>query len=218
MTHSTLLEGRIKRKLAGAEQQRREYLDSLRLRMDELEERMKRFDQIAHRLMENVVQPRMKIVAEHFDNASLSQHAHHCICRLGRTQRYPASTTLSLGIGHDDDVEHLLILYNLQILPVFFRFKNSDEMSIRFDQVDDQRFAAWVDSRLEEFVETYLSIEQSPWYQRENMVRDPVCGMTINKAMAAATAAYAGEQYYFCGDACRQKFKANLQRYGTGEK
>ncbi|HEX6233381.1 MAG TPA: HAD-IC family P-type ATPase, partial [Jiangellaceae bacterium] len=38
---------------------------------------------------------------------------------------------------------------------------------------------------------------------------DPVCGMTIDPAHAAATATHGGRIYYFCSTGCRDEFVAN---------
>src|ERR1700740_2796456 len=45
------------------------------------------------------------------------------------------------------------------------------------------------------------------------MVRDPVCGMTVDPAKAAAHLERHGETYFFCGKGCAQKFSANPERY-----
>ena len=45
------------------------------------------------------------------------------------------------------------------------------------------------------------------------MARDPVCGMTVDPARAAAHAEHRGETYYFCAKGCAQKFSANPERY-----
>jgi P-type Cu+ transporter len=44
-------------------------------------------------------------------------------------------------------------------------------------------------------------------------MRDPVCGMTVDPAKAAATSQYEGETYYFCCKGCKTKFDAAPQRY-----
>jgi len=44
-------------------------------------------------------------------------------------------------------------------------------------------------------------------------VKDLVCGMEIDPKSAAATAEYKGETYYFCSDACHEKFKADPEKY-----
>jgi Cu+-exporting ATPase len=42
---------------------------------------------------------------------------------------------------------------------------------------------------------------------------DPVCGMTVNPATAAASTVYQGKSYYFCHPGCLRKFEADPQRY-----
>jgi P-type Cu+ transporter len=43
--------------------------------------------------------------------------------------------------------------------------------------------------------------------------RDPVCGMTVNPARAAAQVVYAGKIYYFCCAGCADKFRAEPAKY-----
>lgn len=57
------------------------------------------------------------------------------------------------------------------------------------------------------------SVETSPPSAREE--RDPVCGMTVEVASAAATAALGGRTYYFCNPGCRDRFLAAPERYGA---
>jgi Cu+-exporting ATPase len=45
------------------------------------------------------------------------------------------------------------------------------------------------------------------------MVRDPVCGMDIDAATAAASEEYEGTTYYFCSSGCHEQFKADPARY-----
>src|ERR1700678_1820868 len=45
------------------------------------------------------------------------------------------------------------------------------------------------------------------------MERDPVCGMTVDPARAAAQAVYAGKTYYFCCAGCTDKFRAEPEKY-----
>ena len=45
------------------------------------------------------------------------------------------------------------------------------------------------------------------------MERDPVCGMTVDPARAAATTEHAGTTYYFCSAGCAAKFRAEPEKY-----
>lgn len=42
---------------------------------------------------------------------------------------------------------------------------------------------------------------------------DPVCGMTVDPATAAAKSEYKGKTYYFCSEGCRKAFEANPEQY-----
>ena len=44
-------------------------------------------------------------------------------------------------------------------------------------------------------------------------VQDPVCGMEVTPAEAAATLEYGGKDYFFCCEHCKSKFQADPQRY-----
>jgi len=44
-------------------------------------------------------------------------------------------------------------------------------------------------------------------------VKDPVCGMMVDPASAAATAEYDGRQYFFCCTGCATKFRADPGKY-----
>lgn len=46
-----------------------------------------------------------------------------------------------------------------------------------------------------------------------DMVKDPVCGMEIEKSKAAATADYNGKTYYFCMTGCKETFLKDPAKY-----
>jgi P-type Cu+ transporter len=46
-------------------------------------------------------------------------------------------------------------------------------------------------------------------------VRDPVCGMEINPADAAASAQHDGQTYHFCSLGCHEAFVKDPGRYIT---
>jgi Cu+-exporting ATPase len=54
------------------------------------------------------------------------------------------------------------------------------------------------------------------------MYRDPVCGMTVDPDETEWFCTYLGETYYFCSEACLNRFEQNPTRYvqdsvgGTG--
>jgi Cu+-exporting ATPase len=44
-------------------------------------------------------------------------------------------------------------------------------------------------------------------------VKDPVCGMTVDKDQAAATTEYQGQTYYFCAPGCKTAFEQAPEKY-----
>ena len=48
-------------------------------------------------------------------------------------------------------------------------------------------------------------------------VRDPVCGMMIDPATAAAKRTYDGRDFYFCGMGCAKAFDSNPEDYSLEE-
>ena len=58
-----------------------------------------------------------------------------------------------------------------------------------------------------------LTMFESPSAPAGPTAKDPVCGMTVVQASAAATLAHEGTTYYFCHPGCRDKFKADPDRY-----
>jgi Cu+-exporting ATPase len=48
------------------------------------------------------------------------------------------------------------------------------------------------------------------------IVKDPVCGMEIEKANAVAAADYNDETFYFCSASCRERFLSAPQRFVSG--
>jgi Cu+-exporting ATPase len=42
---------------------------------------------------------------------------------------------------------------------------------------------------------------------------DPVCGMKVDPATAAATYEYEGKTYYFCAPGCKTAFEKDPEKY-----
>ena len=45
------------------------------------------------------------------------------------------------------------------------------------------------------------------------LAKDPVCGMSVDPATAAAAREYNGTAYYFCNPGCAAKFEQNPTQY-----
>jgi Cu+-exporting ATPase len=49
--------------------------------------------------------------------------------------------------------------------------------------------------------------------ENEQVLTDPVCGMTVDPADCAGSFEYKGRTYYFCSEHCLEKFKADPEKY-----
>lgn len=47
------------------------------------------------------------------------------------------------------------------------------------------------------------------------MTTDPVCGMQVDEKTTQWKADYNGRTFYFCSTQCRDKFKANPEKYAA---
>jgi Cu+-exporting ATPase len=56
-------------------------------------------------------------------------------------------------------------------------------------------------------VEIHMETEQ------KEVLKDPVCGMSVEPATAKHRAEYGGETYYFCSAGCHEKFIAGPGRF-----
>ncbi len=211
------LDRRIQEKLQAINKRKQLQQNHVQQRMLEFEQRHEQFSDISDRIMQSVIRPRMEKLHSYFPNARFNEPGnsakHHCTCCFEPTSQYPATAKLELAVSRDGQCETLLILYNLEILPVFFQFQGSDQLTMPLEQSDEKKIAEWVDQKIIDFVDTYLRLETVDQYQADNLVEDPVCRMRVNKAFAAAKMEYKGATYYFCLGDCQKKFAQNPEQY-----
>ena len=61
--------------------------------------------------------------------------------------------------------------------------------------------------------------EETPMFGKKKTSKaiDPVCGMSVDPAKAAATREHDGTTFYFCSTSCAETFDADPHRYGHGQ-
>lgn len=214
------LEREIEQRLAAAKAKQVLYRGHLSERMIEADKEQRQREAITARatsIANRIVRPRIEKLAQYFDNAVMSGRSEsgddRCVCRFGHTERFPATTKLEVSAQPEVEDKAILLKYRLEILPIFFEFDHEAELVVHVDAVDEQAVASWVETRLVEFLDTYLRLQEIDPYQQENLVTDPVCGMRFNKLSAAAEIAYGRRTFYFCVQECREKFVTEPTRY-----
>jgi YHS domain-containing protein len=58
-----------------------------------------------------------------------------------------------------------------------------------------------------------MNAERRASEEEDAMVKDPVCGMTIDENKAAGKSEYQGKTYYFCAPICKTKFDQDPGKY-----
>ncbi len=183
--------------------------------MAQVNVRRQLFEEIARRLNDTVIQPRLEILAGNFSNASLSTNepVGRCHCWFGYCERFPASTRVAFSVEHDIRLEKLAVCYEASMIPLFIQFNQHDRFTVKLDDVKDCLVGDWVEERLLEFLDAYLQIDRGSEGLEDEVVTDPVCGMRLGRSSAAASDAYQGHPYYFCSTDCQQKFTSQPTAY-----
>jgi YHS domain-containing protein len=213
------LDKQIRQRIAASEERRHKDHEYLTHGMAELEERLRRYNQVANHLVKELIRPRLGKLAGYFENAwvSIEQHGGHgCVCEFAKTPRFPATATLAFEVTRDGQAHTVEIDYNVSIIPAFSPVPRPDRLTVPLEGLNDEKVAAWVEEKILAFVDAYLRLETAEEYQAANTVIDPVCGMSLNKSRAPASMEYGGAIYYFCVEECRRRFAENPERYLSG--
>jgi YHS domain-containing protein len=179
--------------------------------LEEHHERQARLQTFEQRLetLSAVWKPRLEALVERFgDRAQVTPH----LLSSGRDASFEfqsdlARIRLRFSATTDHDVTKLILNYDLEIIPVLMQFDTHQEAQWPLDAIDEQAIGNWLDDRIIEFVQTYLSLHENEHYLKDHMVVDPVAGVRFPSFAAAATVEWEGKKYHFMGDETRRKFE-----------
>jgi len=114
---------------------------------------------------------------------------------------------LGFRLGHDRDVTRVMLDYQLEIVPVFFRFIPHEHLDMPLEAYDEAAVSRWLDDRIVDFANAYLEMNLTKQYQESMLVSDTVAGITFPKNFAASTLEHGGTTYYFVSGESRQEFE-----------
>ncbi len=201
------LSSRIDGEFAAVEKKRQDFQVE---RLQEYRERQKRLQQLGKVFdkMAKAWKPRLETLVQKFGNRiqvtprltpSTREATLEFPSNLGRVSlRFSAST--------DRDVRQVILGYDLEIIPVFFRYEPHAELGFPLEAIDEAAAARWIDDRIVDFVRTYLSMGENELYTREHMVEDPVAHVGFPDFAAGATLEWQGKKFYFIGEETRRQF------------
>ncbi|HEX5104288.1 MAG TPA: YHS domain-containing protein [Pirellulaceae bacterium] len=185
--------------------------------MADLQPRRTFFDDTAGTLIAVEIRPRLEALVEQFPGARIMREgqAYRCACWFAQSDRFPVTAKLEFDVEHDKSLQHLYVCSEICLMPVFWNFQPHDKLTLRLDEVDQQRVADWIEQRIFEFLDVYLLHDRGTDDLEEDIVSDPVCGMRLRRSEAREAAEYRGHAYFFCASDCREKFQANPEKFVT---
>lgn len=175
--------------------------------------RQDRFLEVAAKIFESIVEPRLKLLEEQLKDASYQRSSEtRGIVTLNRERHYAATASLEMEIQCDQEMRNLLVNYHLRIIPVLMEYRGQDSLVLPLEAVDDTRVASFVEEKLVECVQSYLQLQDIPAYRKSTYMRDPVCGMVIQSDVPISVV-HDGKTYFFCSEVCRSRFLEQPSRY-----
>jgi YHS domain-containing protein len=187
--------------------------------VEEYKQRQKRLEELGRVFEElrNIWKPRLELLAEKFgDGVKVTP-------RLVPSRREAAfefrsslaHVTLKFSAYADWDVRKVILGYDLKILPALMQFTPHVEVEFPLGEADKDAVAKWIDDRIVDFVQTYLSLSDNESYLKEHMVQDPVAQVRFPSFAAGATLEWNGQKYYFLAEETRREF-AELNKIAIG--
>jgi YHS domain-containing protein len=172
------------------------------------QERLTKFEQTLDRLRE-VWRPRLEAFAKRFgERVKLTPSAEPA--KRAATYEFQtdlARVQLRLSATTDQDVQQIVLNYDLEIMPVLMKYERHADLAMPLDAIDDEKVAKWIDDRLVQFVQTYLSLHENQYYLKDHMVEDPIAHVRFPKFAAGATLESGGKTHYFIGEETRREFQ-----------
>jgi YHS domain-containing protein len=207
MTETTSLSSRIDDEFAAVEKKVKDGQIELVREYRERQKRLQQLDAVFQKLAE-AWKPRLDTLLRKFgDRVDVTPRLTPSSREATFTfQSKQCQVRLRFSALPDRAITKVVLRYDLEIIPAFFRYEPHAELEFPLDAVDEAAAGRWVDDRIVEFVRVYLSMGEDEIYTRYQMVEDPVAHVRFPDFAAGATLEWQGEKYYFIGEETRQEF------------
>jgi YHS domain-containing protein len=124
-----------------------------------------------------------------------------------------ARVTLRFNFTHDQDVQKMILVYDLEILPILMKFDTHSTLELPLAAFDEQAVSEWLEGRMISFIRSFVELNDNQYYLNNQMVEDPVARIRMPKAVARETLCFEGQTYYFISAETRREFE---KRHETG--
>lgn len=117
-----------------------------------------------------------------------------------------AHITMTFAVAPDRDLKHVVVEYDLKIVPVLWRFDSHAEFTSPIAALDEAGLTRWLDDRIVAFVELYVQIHQGEIFEKAEYVEDPVAKVKFPKFAAGASLEQGGQTVYFIDENTKREF------------
>ena len=187
-------------------------------KVQEFQARQQRLEQLEKTLdrLREIWKPRLEALARKFgDRVNVRPQIEPA--RRSATFEFQselARIKLRFAIVPDAEVQNLIFIYDLEIVPILMKFQSHDELELPVASIDESVLAKWFDDRIISFVQTYLSLHQNQYYLRDHMVEDPIAKVSFPKYAAGATLERAGKTIYFIDETTLREYEEQQTAHG----
>jgi YHS domain-containing protein len=211
-THETF-DRRIQERLARYSQDREATAERIKSEVQERQRRKSRFEEIAGRLLSNVIEPLLQQVARQLGDAEVTVASSKgpcaaCIIHVGG---HSLSATLTMELGLSLEGNQAVIYGTIDgqhhSQPIHHDARTRLPFD-RFDGFSESTASAWIEERVLQFVDYVLELRKSA-----EMEIDPVCGTQVHPLHAQAKARIGRRDIYFCSEYCLELFQKDPQGF-----
>lgn len=211
------LRNRIEQLLTDVGTRRAARWDEIRSEMSHMERQLERFEPLATQWMDELVEPRFRILAASFPNSTppvRMEPGYSVALPFRQTDDFPVDARVEARISLDLGGARIRTTFEASIIPILMDYERAGTIEYGLEAPDTVAVGVFLDERILRFVQDYLRVREpdSP-YQKDRFVTDPVCGMRLRRADAAASLEHRGRVFHFCVPECRDRFAGGPDRY-----
>ena len=203
---------RISVEFSSAAERDKELLGGQMQDVKEPQNRLEELGKVFEELRE-VLRPRLELLVREFGNRVKA--VIHVVPSMRDATFYFQSSSAHVRLRFtaltDRDFQRLILSYLLEITPAVIHYRPYAQVEFPLNAVDKAAAAKWIDDRIIDFVQTYLSMGEPELCPKDQIVEDPIARIRFPKFAAAATFERKGEKFYFISDETRRKFDAEQQ-------
>jgi YHS domain-containing protein len=165
------------------------------------------YEKVQARVVE-IAKPRLEALAKRAgDRVAVTPS----VSESRRTARFEfrspkAYITLTFSVAPDREIKNAVVDYDLQIVPVLWKFDSHSEFSAPIAAFDAPALTKWLDDRIVGFAELYVHIHEGELLDKAEYVEDPVAKVKFPKFAAGATLEHGGQTHYFIDGTTKKEF------------